>query len=72
MQQGVNLLANFPLSSAFFSYYRNMRTFSKTINLNFFLGNACSKNNSLRERVDSRVQHVWRLQVMGSCKNTLY
>ena len=32
MEQGVNLLANFPLSSPFFSHYRNMRTSSKTIN----------------------------------------
>ena len=31
-----------------------------------FLGKACSKNNSSLERVDSRVQHIWRLRVMGS------
>ena len=30
-----------------------------------------SKNNSLREWVDSRVQHIWRLQVIGSWANTL-
>ena len=33
----------------------------------YFRGKACSKNNSLLERVDSRVQHIWRLGVMGSC-----
>ena len=33
-----------------------------------FRGKACSKNDSLLERVDSRVQHIWRLQVMGSCR----
>ena len=32
-----------------------------------FRGKACSKNNSSLERVDSRVQHRWRLRVMGSC-----
>ena len=31
-----------------------------------FRGKACSRNNSSLERVDSRVQHVWRLRVMGS------
>ena len=31
-----------------------------------FRGKACSKNNSSLERVDSRVQHRWRLRVMGS------
>ena len=30
MEQGVNLLTNFPLSSPFFSHYGNMRTSSKT------------------------------------------
>ena len=30
MEQGVNLLANFPFSLPFFSHYRNMRTSSKT------------------------------------------
>ena len=30
-----------------------------------------SKNNSLREWVDSRVQHIWRLQVIGSWANTV-
>ena len=30
-----------------------------------------SKNNSLREWVDSRAQHIWRLQVIGSWANTL-
>ena len=28
---------------------------------------AYSKNNSSLERVDSRVQHIWRLRVIGSC-----
>ena len=28
-----------------------------------------SKNKKIRDRVDSRVQLVWRLQVMGSCYN---
>ena len=60
MEQGVNLLANFPFSSPFFPHYRNMRTSSKT---HLFRWKACSKNNSLREWVDSRVQHIWRLQV---------
>ena len=32
----------------------------------YFHGKDCSKNNSLLERVDSRVQHIWRLRVMGS------
>ena len=32
MEQGVNLLANFPLSSPFFSHSGNMRTSSKHIN----------------------------------------
>ena len=32
----------------------------------YFCRKACSKNDSLLERVDSRVQHIWRLQVMGS------
>ena len=32
----------------------------------YFRGKACSKNNSLLERADSRVQHIWRLRVMGS------
>ena len=32
----------------------------------YFRGKACSKNNSLLERVDSRVQHIWRLRVMAS------
>ena len=32
-----------------------------------FRGKARSKNNSSLERVDSRVQHRWRLRVMGSC-----
>ena len=63
MEQGVNLLAYFPLSSPFFSHYRNMRTSSRT---HQFRGKACSKNKSLREWVDSRVQHIWRLQVIGS------
>ena len=31
----------------------------------YFRGKACSKNNSLPERIDSRVQHIWRLRVMG-------
>ena len=31
-----------------------------------FRGKACSKNNSSLERVDSRVQHIWRLRVIGS------
>ena len=26
-----------------------------------------SKNKKIRDRVDSRVQFVWRLRVMGSC-----
>ena len=31
---------------------------------------ACSKNNSPLERVDSRVQHIWRPLVMGAwCQN---
>ena len=28
-----------------------------------------SKNKKIRDRVDSRVQLVWRLQVMGSCSS---
>ena len=65
MEQGVNLLADFPLPSPFFfSQFGNMRTFSETID---FRGKACSKNNSSLERVDSRVQHIWRLRVIGSC-----
>ena len=32
----------------------------------YFRGKACSKNNFLLERVDSRVQYIWRLLVMGS------
>ena len=36
-----------------------------------FRGKACSKNNSSLERVDSRVQHRWRLRVMGSCFSLL-
>ena len=32
----------------------------------YFRGKDCSKNNSLLERVDLRVQHTWRLRVMGS------
>ena len=31
-----------------------------------FTGNLSSKNKKIRDRVDSRVQLVWRLQVMGS------
>ena len=52
MEQGVNLLANFALPPPFFSHYGNMRTSSET---HYFRGEACSKNNSLREWVDSRV-----------------
>ena len=38
----------------------------------YFRGKDCSKNNSLLERVDSRVQHIWRLRVMGfETKNKL-
>ena len=66
LEQGVNLLANFPLSSPFFSHYRNMRTSSKT---HQFRGKACSKNNSFREWVDSRVQHIWRFQVKNLSTN---
>lgn len=32
----------------------------------YFCGKACSKNYSSLERIDSRVQYIWRLQVMGS------
>ena len=32
----------------------------------YFRGKDCSKNNSLLERVDPRLQHIWRLRVMGS------
>ena len=39
MEQGVNLSANFPLSSPFFSHYGNVRTSSKT---HYFCGKACS------------------------------
>ena len=42
------------------------RTSSETMD---FRGKACSKSNSSLERVDSRVQHVWRLRVMGSCSS---
>ncbi len=31
-----------------------------------FRGKCVSKNKNIRERVDSRVQYVWRLQLMGS------
>ena len=31
----------------------------------YFRGKACSKNNSLLERVYSRVQHIWRLRLMA-------
>ena len=31
-----------------------------------FRGIACSKDISLLERVDLRIQHIWRLRVMGS------
>ena len=34
-------------------------------------GKACSKNNSLLQRVDLRVQHIWRIRVMGSCPNSI-
>ena len=44
-------VANFPLSSPFFPQYRNMRTSSK---IHLFRWKACSKNNSLREWVDSK------------------
>ena len=37
-----------------------------------FRGKACSKNNSSLERVDSRVQHGWRLRVMGSWKKSIW
>ena len=30
----------------------------------YFRGKACSKNNSLLERVDSRVQHIWRPRIV--------
>ena len=33
-------------------------------------GKACSKNNSSLERVDSKIQHIWRLRAMGSCRYT--
>ena len=32
----------------------------------YFRGKLCSKNNSFLERVDIRIQHIWRLRVMGS------
>ena len=32
----------------------------------YFRGKACSKNNASLERVDLRIQHIWRLRVMGS------
>ena len=64
MEQGVNLLADFPLPPPFFfSHFGNMRTSSETMD---FRAKACSKNNSSLERVDSRVQHIWRLRVIGS------
>ena len=69
MEQGVNLLASFPLSSPFFYHYGNMRTSSKT---HKFRGKTCSKNNSLREWVDSRVQQIWRLQVIGSRQRLIH
>ena len=37
-----------------------------------FRGKACSKNNSLLERVHSRVQYIWRLRVMVSWYSTTY
>ena len=38
----------------------------------YFREKDCSKSNSLLQRVDSRVQHIWRLQVMGfDMKNKL-
>ena len=70
MEQGENLLADFPLPPPFFfSHFGNMRTSSETID---FSGKACSKNNSSLERVDSRVQHIWRLRVIGSCGSLLH
>ena len=35
----------------------------------YFHAKACSKNNSILEWVDSRVQHIWRLRVKapGTC-----
>ena len=42
----------------------NMWTASET---HYYREKACSVNNSLREWVDSRVQHMWpMLQVIGS------
>ena len=32
----------------------------------YFHRKDCSKNNSLLERVDPSVQHIWRFRVMGS------
>ena len=29
----------------------------------YFRGKACSENNSLLDRIDSRVQHIWRLLI---------
>ena len=57
------LVGQFSSFFAIFYHYGNMRTSSKT---HKFLGKACSKNNSLREWVDWRVQHIWRLPVIGS------
>ena len=34
--------------------------------------NHSSKNKMIRNRVDSRVQYVWRLRVMGSCPRFLF
>ena len=47
------------------------RTSKKTVQFSREIKSPCryhsSKNNKIRERVDSRVRYIWRLLVMGSC-----
>ena len=72
MEQGVNLLANFPLSSPFFFFTteicgrpRKLINFAGKPVLKIILyGNGLTQGYS--QGYGLLVQHIWRLQVIGS------
>ena len=50
------------LHMLFHALKKSLTTMAESMGEFYFHGEACSKNNSLREWVDSRVQHIWRLR----------
>ena len=48
----------------FFFFCSSVGTSAETV---FLSGNYSSKNYSKRERLDLRLQHIWRLRVISSC-----